>query len=79
MLGFGLIDEIIKEPIGGAHTDPEKMAKVLRSHIKKEITSLMSLSPDQRIEDRLNKYSNMGKFTVIDDESESEPKEKSGK
>jgi acetyl-CoA carboxylase carboxyl transferase subunit alpha len=79
MLGFGLIDEIIKEPIGGAHTDPEKMAKVLRTHIKKEITSLMNLSPDQRIEDRLNKYSNMGKFTVIDDEGESEPEEKSGK
>ena len=35
MLEFGLIDEIIKEPVGGAHTDPEKMAKTLKTHIKK--------------------------------------------
>ena len=79
MLGFGLIDEIIKEPVGGAHTDPEKMAKVLRIHIKKEIATLMEITPDQRIEERLIKYSNMGKFTVIDDEDETEPEEKSGK
>lgn len=75
MLGFGLIDEIIKEPIGGAHTDPEKMAKTLRIHIKKEITSLLDVSPDQRIEDRLNKYSSMGRFTIIEDEDESESEE----
>ena len=79
MLGFGLIDEIIKEPVGGAHTDPEKMAKVLRTHIKKEVASLMELSPDQRIENRLEKYSNMGKFTIIEEEVESLQKEKSEK
>ena len=40
MLEFGLIDDIIKEPLGGAHTDPDKMAKTLRAHIKKEICGL---------------------------------------
>ena len=76
MLGFGLIDDIIKEPVGGAHTDPEKMAKSLRTHIKKEIAGLMKLTADQRIENRLEKYSNMGKFTVLEDEVEKEKNEK---
>jgi len=68
MLGFGLIDEIIKEPLGGAHIDPEKMIKTLRTHIKKEINSLLELTPDQLIEGRLEKYNKMGRFTTIDAE-----------
>ena len=72
MLGFGLIDEIIKEPIGGAHNDPEKMAKTLRLHIKNELVNLMNLSSDQRIENRLEKYSNMGEFTQLTEEETSE-------
>ncbi|MFT4533553.1 MAG: acetyl-CoA carboxylase carboxyl transferase subunit alpha [Saprospiraceae bacterium] len=86
MLGFGLIDEIIKEPVGGAHNDPEKMAKTLRLHIKNELAALMNLTPDQRIENRLEKYSNMGEFIqlteeeiAISDRDESEPKKKAKK
>jgi len=79
MLGFELIDGIIKEPIGGAHTDPEKMAKTLRTHIKKEMASLMEMAPDERIETRLQKYSNMGKFTVVQSEEASKQQEKEDK
>jgi acetyl-CoA carboxylase carboxyl transferase subunit alpha len=79
MLGFGLIDDIIKEPVGGAHTDPEKMAKTLRAHIKKEITALMDTTADERIENRLVKYSGMGQYTVIDSEEESVQQEKKAK
>ncbi len=62
MLGFGLIDDIIKEPLGGAHTDPEKMTKTLKSHIKKELIELMKLSPEKLIDQRLKKYAKMGNF-----------------
>jgi len=79
MLGFGLIDDIIKEPVGGAHTDPEKMAKTLRTHIKKEIAALMSTTADERIENRLVKYGNMGKFTVLDNEETTPEKVKTKK
>ncbi len=79
MLGFGLIDDIIKEPVGGAHTDPEKMVKTLRSHIKKELASLMETTPDERIENRLTKYGNMGKFTVIDSDDGGKDQEKTEK
>ncbi len=84
MLGFGLIDEIIKEPVGGAHNDPEKMAKTLRLHIKNELATLMNLSADQRIDNRLEKYSNMGEFTQLTEEeelalSDTKPKKKAKK
>jgi len=65
MLEFGLIDEIIKEPLGGAHNDPEKMAKILKAHIKKEVATLMELTPDKRIKNRINKYGKMGVYQVM--------------
>lgn len=62
MLEFGLIDGIIQEPVGGAHSDPEKMAKILKKHIKKDIAELAELKPDERIDERLKKYNAMGQF-----------------
>jgi len=65
MKGFGLIDDIVKEPIGGAHIHPKKMVRTLKAHIKKQIEELSSLSPEQLIEHRLKKYSKMGDFDLI--------------
>lgn len=73
MLEFGLIDEIVKEPLGGAHTDPETMAKALKKHIKKELTALIEMTPEERISARIEKYSNMGHFTARPPETEIEP------
>ena len=64
MLDFGLVDEIIKEPSGGAHTDPETMVKTLKRHIKKSILELKAIEPDQLVNDRIEKYSQMGRFEV---------------
>ena len=65
MKGFGLIDEIVKEPIGGAHIDPAKMVRTLKTHIKKQIEELSGLTPKQLIDHRLKKYSKMGDFHLI--------------
>jgi acetyl-CoA carboxylase carboxyl transferase subunit alpha len=62
MLEFGLIDGVIQEPTGGAHSDPEKMAKLLKKQIKKDIAELSEISPKKRIENRLKKYNGMGRF-----------------
>ncbi|MEP7322681.1 MAG: acetyl-CoA carboxylase carboxyltransferase subunit alpha [Saprospiraceae bacterium] len=62
MLEFGLIDEIVKEPLGGAHADPEGMAKILKRHIKKELAELVDEKPETRIKKRLAKYSRMGQY-----------------
>lgn len=61
---FGLVDGIVKEPLGGAHTDPEEMAKLLRRHIKSTLGELEEISPDQRIQQRIDKYSEMGRFEI---------------
>ncbi len=65
MLEFGLIDGIIKEPIGGAHNDVEKMIKTLKSHIKKEIGELMAIPTAKLVDDRIEKYSKMGEFDIV--------------
>lgn len=67
MLEFGLIDEIIKEPTGGAHNDPEKMAKTLKAHIKKELASLVGTPADILVSNRIEKYSNMGRVEILHD------------
>ncbi|MCB0619957.1 MAG: acetyl-CoA carboxylase carboxyltransferase subunit alpha [Saprospiraceae bacterium] len=62
MYEFGLIDGIIREPLGGAHTAPEEMAKLLKRQIKKALSELMEMSPEDRIDARINKYASMGVF-----------------
>lgn len=64
MLEFGLIDEIIKEPLGGAQTAPEDMAKLLKRIIKKAIAELQEMTPEERIEARINKYAVMGVYDI---------------
>jgi acetyl-CoA carboxylase carboxyl transferase subunit alpha len=70
MLEFELIDEIIKEPLGGAHNDPDKMAKLLKTHIKKEVSALMEIPSEQRIKERVEKYSKMGRYAVLEENTE---------
>jgi len=65
MFSFGLIDGIIKEPIGGAHTLPEEMAKTLKKSIRKELSELQLLDTDERIQIRTNKFSQMGRFESV--------------
>lgn len=60
MYSFGLVDGVIKEPIGGAHTEPEEMAKMLKKEIKTHLKDLKKLSPANRIKERIKKFSNMG-------------------
>jgi len=70
MLNFGLIDDIVKEPLGGAHKDPEKMAKSLKAHIKKELAALAEIPVDQLLHERVAKYAKMGEFDVISENQE---------
>jgi len=72
MQEFGLIDGIIKEPVGGAHSNPEEMAKMLKRQIKKAIAELQEMSPDERIEARINKYAKMGVYDTVEETPEEE-------
>src|ERR1700751_3568864 len=55
-----LVDGIVPEPLGGAHAEPEEMAKLLKKQLKKTLKELEEIDPDQRIERRIEKFSNMG-------------------
>jgi len=56
IIGLGVIDEIITEPIGGAHRDPKAMAATLKEAIARNLTELNRLSPDDLVEQRYQKF-----------------------
>jgi len=60
MLGFGLIDGIIREPIGGAHWDYDEAAALLKEYLLPVIREQKQKTPDQRINERIEKFGKMG-------------------
>ena len=62
MLKHGLIDEIVPEPLGGAHRDREGTAKTLRSVLLKNLKELQAMDSDQRIEKRIERFGSMGVY-----------------
>lgn len=62
MLEQGLIDGVIKEPIGGAHNDPQAMYKTLKTEIKRMLKELASYSTEDLVNFRVEKFSNMGVY-----------------
>ena len=62
MKANGLIDEIIKEPLGGAHHDREMMFNTVRKVILDAYKELKKLPADRLIEKRMDKYLNMGVY-----------------
>jgi len=57
-----LVDEIVKEPLGGAHTDREKTFLAVRDAIVKHHDELKNLSPKDLVKKRMEKYDEMGVY-----------------
>jgi len=60
---FGIVDEIVPEPVGGAHRDPEAAAASLKAALVKHLKKLSSLETDALLENRYQKYRVIGEFT----------------
>jgi len=60
MKGFGLIDEIVPEPYGGAHWSYTEAAAILKEKIVAALKEVKDIAPAQRVENRIEKYSKMG-------------------
>ena len=60
MKKIGLVDEIIKEPLGGAHTFPNENFKIVKKAIKKAIKEFIDIDKDLLVQNRIEKFSNMG-------------------
>ena len=59
---LGIIDGIIKEPIGGAHRDYEETAKNLKNAVVKEFRKLEKIEIEKLLENRYNKFRRIGEF-----------------
>jgi acetyl-CoA carboxylase carboxyl transferase subunit alpha len=60
LMELGIIDRIVPEPIGGAHRNPEQTAAALKRILLEELKPLMSKTPEQLVEERIEKYAKMG-------------------
>jgi len=63
----GLVDGIINEPVGGAHRNHEEIFNTVKAEIKKHLTELKKLKPEQRIDQRIAKFSAMGVVHELED------------
>lgn len=60
MLELKLVDGIIKEPLGGAHSNPEKMFQSVKSEIRKHLSKISALETEKMVEQRIAKFCGMG-------------------
>ena len=58
-----LVDEVLTEPLGGAHRDPEAMAKDLQAALLRHLDALGSLPPDRLVAERQQRLAAFGVFT----------------
>ncbi|MBO9661002.1 MAG: acetyl-CoA carboxylase carboxyltransferase subunit alpha [Chitinophagaceae bacterium] len=65
MLGFGLIDGIIPEPIGGAHWDYDEAAQKLKDYLIPVLQEQKQKTAEQRINERIEKFGKMGFWDEI--------------
>jgi acetyl-CoA carboxylase carboxyl transferase subunit alpha len=57
-----IIDSIVKEPLGGAHTNPSEAAKILKRNIKRNLTALSEFESEELVSRRIEKYASMGVY-----------------
>ncbi len=57
---IGVIDEIIKEPVGGAHNDPQMMFSIMQESINMNLGNLLKLSTNDLVKNRREKFAKMG-------------------
>ncbi len=60
MKNFGLVDEIVPEPLGGAHWDYDDAARMLKESLLKALDEIKQVPPDERVANRIEKFNKMG-------------------
>ncbi len=62
---FGVIDDIIPEPLGGAHRDPREMANTLKTYLLRYLRELRNVPADELLAGRYQKFRAMGVFDEV--------------
>lgn len=60
MLQFGLVDDVIPEPLGGAHWDYDESAALLKNYLIPTIQALKQIPAEERVQQRIDKFGKMG-------------------
>jgi acetyl-CoA carboxylase carboxyl transferase subunit alpha len=63
LLGLKVVDDVVPEPAGGAHRDPPKAAENLGKALRKHLSELAELSPEELVKDRYDKFRALGVFS----------------
>lgn len=66
LLALGVIDEIVPEPVGGAHTDPAAAGAFLDAALGKALADIGALTSDDRLEQRYQKFRRMGQVGIVE-------------
>jgi len=59
---LGIVDEVIPEPVGGAHADPRRAAELIDPVLSLQLEELVRMDPDRRLEARYEKFRRLGRF-----------------
>ncbi len=62
LMRLGVVDEIVKEPLGGSHRDPQAMAKSLRETVERHLAELEKIEIEKLLDLRYEKFRKMGIF-----------------
>jgi acetyl-CoA carboxylase carboxyl transferase subunit alpha len=62
LFSLKLVDEIVPEPLGGAHNDPEATAETLKVHLLRHLDELLKMPKAERLKKRYEKFRNHGHF-----------------
>ena len=80
LLQLGLVDEVVPEPLGGAHTNSDATAQTLKNHLLKHLEELLALSAAKRLKQRYAKFRAYGHFNeqpaTVEDTVSKQPSEK---
>lgn len=63
LLNLGIVEEVITEPLGGAHKDPQVMAENMKNALLRNLRPLMALDKDQLLQRRYEKFRSVGFFS----------------
>ena len=64
LVGFGIVDDIIPEVTGGAHTDAAEQAERVGEVLERQLGELDALGPDELVRDRYDRFRRLGEFVV---------------
>jgi acetyl-CoA carboxylase carboxyl transferase subunit alpha len=59
---LNLVDEVLPEPLGGAHSDPATAGAIVKKHLLANLESLLAVPPAERLKQRYARFRSHGRF-----------------